>query len=793
MPINRPLPPALTKSVAVALFLVLTLACGLRKADTAYNEGRYNDALDEYRAALRKNSKNVRAKIGYQRTAPLAAEEHLRRAKAAEKAGRDELIRSEVGAAVVLDPNNAVAVDWLSRIEDAAERKRLRIETEESIDSQRAKGEGKLTLPINPRSLDGMDLNFTRKTSLREIFLQLSKNSGVNIILHASASAQDISISVDLRGLTFQRVLDTLMLQSDLFYKVMDPNTLMIFKKTPQNLSEYENKLIKTFYLSNAEVDSVRQTFNSLMPQLRVFIDKRLNAITIMAKQNDLIIAQRIVNQLDKAKAEVMVYVELLEVAQNATEAVGLMPTMDPINPTPLYRIGATLAATGISGAANTNVGAIRISKSNVMFAFPGLVLDMLKLNGDSKLLASPNVRVVSGETGEINIGDKISTTQSSIGTGSSTSSTATAASTAIASLGGVATSQTQYSYEDVGVKIKVKPRVHFNSDITLELDAEIKSLIQGSNPGRPDLSQRIIKTQARLRDGETAVFGGLLKEDEQNSLQGIWGITDIPVIGSLLGNTKKSRTKKDVIITIRAVVVRKPDLAEEDFEAFDPDQAPAVTKPFAPKPEKASILDGAAPKPKAAEPVPAAVNQPAAAATTLVAPVAPASPNLPPVAAQPSAALPPVGVPMAVAPAPDTTTKETPSTSDLVFFMSPMAGTAAKGKPVQITIYASSAQGVTGGTMELLLDSKLKLNAISPGDFLTSDGGTLEQAPGKNGLINLTFKRKTGTIDSGVLAILTLEGIESGKAAVLMQGGQYLVGNNPISARVVNAMITVE
>jgi type II secretory pathway component GspD/PulD (secretin) len=789
---NPTITPALAKSLAVSICLVLALGCGLRKAETAYNEGRYSDALDEYRAALRKDSKNIKAKIGYQRTAPLAAEEHLKRARAAQKAGRDEVVRSEVGAAVVLDPSNSVALDWLTRIEQSAERKRLKQESEESVDAERIKGEGKAILPINPRSLEGMDLNFTRKTSLREIFLQLSKNSGVNIILHASASAQDVPVSVDLRGLTFQRILDTLMLQSDLFYKVLDPNSIMVFKRTPQNLQEYENKLIKTFYLSNAEVESVRSTFNSIMPQLRLFIDKRLNAITIMAKPNDLTIAQRIVSQLDKAKAEVMIYMELLEVTQKATEQVGLLPVINPSDTTGTYRMGATLnSSTGL----NTNKGALRISKSDLQFLFPSLALDMLKTNGDGKLLASPNIRVISGEEGTINIGDKISTTQSSLSLPGASAATNTAVSSA---LGGVSAAQTQYGYEDVGVRIKVKPRVHYNGDITLELDTEIKTMIPGSVSGRPDLSQRVIKTQARLMDGETAVFGGLLKEDDLNQLQGLWGITDIPLIGKLLGNTKKERNKKDVILTIRAVIVRRPDLHEEDFEAFDPDQDPNANKPFAPKPDKAGLHEAAGVKPGPPPTVALAKVNPEASAPAVVPP---------PPAATPA----PIPAPAVVVPAPAATTqpapgeaatptqpaaeapKEVASTSELVFFMDPMSGTAPKGKPVRVTIYASGGQGVTGGTMELLVDPKLKLNAISPGDFITADAGTLTQAVGTNGTVLVTFKRRSGASDSGILATLDLEGVTPGKGTVLIQGGQYLVGANPISARVVNAMITVE
>jgi general secretion pathway protein D len=543
----------------------------------------------------------------------------------------------------------------------------------------------------------------------------------------------------------------------------------------------------------------VRSTFNSIMPQLRLFIDKRLNAITIMAKPNDLTIAQRIVSQLDKAKAEVMIYMELLEVTQKATEQVGLLPVINPSDTTGTYRMGATVnSSTGL----NTNKGALRISKSDLQFLFPSLAIDMLKTNGDGKLLASPNVRVISGEEGTINIGDKISTTQSALSLPGASTATNTAVSSA---LGGVSAAQTQYGYEDVGVKIKVKPRVHHNGDITLELDTEIKTMIPGSVSGRPDLSQRLIKTQARLMDGETAVFGGLLKEDDINQLQGLWGITDIPIIGKLLGNTKKERNKKDVILTIRAVIVRKPDLHEEDFEAFDPDQDPNANKPFAPKPDKAALPDAAGVKP-----VPPPTVAPAKVSPQAIPPatVPPPASALPPQAAPlaPPPAVTPQPVPLEVpapqsapteAPAPAQPAAEAPkevaSTSELVFFMDPMSGTAAKGKPVRVTIFASGGQGVTGGTMELLVDPKLKLNAISPGDFITADAGTLTQAVGTNGTVLVTFKRKSGASDSGILATLDLEGVTSGKGTVLIQGGQYLVGANPISARVVNAMITVE
>jgi type II secretory pathway component GspD/PulD (secretin) len=773
------------QSLGLALCLVLTLACGLHKATVAFQEGRYDDAIVEYRKALHKDPDNLEAKIGLRKASPLAAEQHLKKARDAQKHGQLELETKEVGMAVVLDPANAVAVDWLTRLEQAAERRRARTEAEDSVDAERIKGEAKNVLPINPRSLEGMDLNFTRKTSLREIFQQLSRNSGVNIVLHSSASAQDVQVSVDLRGLSFQRVLDTLMLQSDLFYKVMDANSIMVFKKTPQNLQEYENKLIRTFYLSNAEVENVRQIFNALMPQLRVFIDKRLNAITVMAKPTDLGIAQRIVNQLDKAKAEVMVYLELLEVSETTSETFGLLPVVTPTDTSGTYAIGAT--ASGAGAGLNQQTGSLSISKSSINYLFPSLRLDMAKTNGETKLLANPNVRVISGETGEVNIGDKISTTQSSIGLPSTTSSTTSSAvSSAIGSIAGVATAQTSYSYEDVGVKIKIKPRVHFNNDITIDLESEIKTLKAGGDVGRPNLSQRIIKTSARLRDGETAIFGGLLKEDEQKNLQGLWGITSIPIVGDLLANHANTKDKTDVILSIRAVVVRKPDLAEDDFEAFDPDQAPGAGKPFEPKaakvklnvpmnafPETRPVPAVPKPEPTAAKPEPSAPKP----ETPAPDPAAPATPD-------PAAPAKPDAAPAADGPAAEA--------SDLVFFMSPLSLEVPKGQTIRATLMVSGAGGLTSGTMQLRVDPKLTLKGFEAGDFLTSDNGTLQGAAGTDGNFNLTFNRKTGAMDSGTFATFDLLANATGNATILIQGGQYLVGSNPITARVVNALITV-
>ena len=772
MPISSFAP--LRKAILVAAVLLFTLGCSLHKANKAFDEGRYDEAVVEYRAALRSDPANTKARIGIKRASQRASESHLALARQAEARGYTDTVMVEVRKALVLDPDSQIAQDWLIKLEQKAAREKAEADSQEDLEAMKVKADAQNAVQLNPRSIEGIDLNFSRKTSLREIFGTLSRASGVNIISHTSY--QDQSISIDLRGLPFQRVLDTLMLQNDLFYKVIDKNTIMVFKSTPQNREQYENQIIKTYYLSYADPNELRTTLTTINPQLRVFTDKRVNAIIVKAKPLELTIVDQVIRTLDKGKAEVMVYFELMEVTENSLEQIGLLPVINASDSSGTYRVGAT-TVNNTSGM-NTNSGFVGIKTADIRVLFPNLALDFLKSNGDARLVASPNVRVSSGETGEVNIGEKISTTQSQLSlpqTGGATSSTASL-------LGGAA--QTSFSYEDVGVKIKVEPRVHNNGEITLKIDSLVTTLKSGSTPGRPDLGKREIKTSARLRDGETAIFGGLLKDEEQKSLQGIWGLADIPLIGRLIGNTRNSKAKTDVILTIRAVLVRKPVLTDQDMAPFNPEDAASKAGPFTPDATK---------KAKPVVPAPLVPGPPA--------PAQPASQPGAQASAQPASAPGAVApVPALVPPSeaiqekkPSAAPEAAPAASDLVFFMSPVAAEIKAGERVRINLTVSGGQGLSSGTLELRLPPKLRLQSLTPGEFITSDSGSLEQFPGKDGLLKLVFSRNPAGPDSGPFAILELEGLTPGNAPVLIQSGQFLVGTAPISGRWSNALVLVQ
>ncbi len=755
---------SLRAGLALGLALVF-MGCGLHRANTAYDEGRYEEALTQYREILKNDPTNIKAKIGFQRAKARAAEQYVLQAHDAERRGfNDKVIYDILRKAVVLDPENQAAGDWFLALDSKLKMKAEAEASEESVEALKAQIEGQPAIQIEPRNPAPVSLSFTTRTSLREILNTLSRSSGVNILLHTSY--QDQSVSVNLSNISFQRALDTLMMQNELFYRVMDRNTIMIFKNTQQNREQFDNVIIKTYYLSYAEPEPIRGYLVGLNPLLKIFADKRMSSISVRAKREELAVVDRIITQIDKPKAEVMVYLELMEVTQSSLEKIGLLPVIgaDAGTSQGFYRIGATIDAGGTGNQISWWPKGKRPTLADIKLLVPSIALDALKTDGDARLVASPNVRAISGEKATVNIGDKVSTTQSSISL--PTSGTTGGSAGLPAGLG-----QTTYGYENAGVKIEVEPRVHYNGEVTLKLKADVTTLKASSDPGRPNLGQRTIETYARLRDGETAIFGGLLKDEEQKNLQGVWGLSDLPVLKYLFGNTNRTRAKTDVILTVRAVVVRKPNLTAIDLAPYNPDEALTDSGPFAAR------------KPKAEKKPTITTDTSNGLATP------PSKPNTS--EAQP--ATPPPPPPAVQEKQPGTNEgQRSAQSSDLVIYVSPVVQQIKKGEKAQLSFLVSGGQGLSSGSLDVRVSPNLKLLSCNAGDWVSGDGN-IEQKPGGDGTVKVIFKRNPSGSEAGTLVVMELEGTGPGNGTVTIQGGTFMAGTTPVGGRWVNALITVE
>jgi general secretion pathway protein D len=406
-------------------------------------------------------------------------------------------------------------------------------------------------------------------------------------------------------------------------------------------------------------------------------------------------------------------------------------------------------------------------------------------------------MRIASDASATFNFGDKIF-----VVTGTPTSGTTSSSLTSqLQSAYGYGLPYgNNYQQQDVGVKIQITPRVHHNGDITLDLKSEVTSLKASNNPDRPDIGQRKLDTEVRMQNGETIIFGGLLREDEVKAKKGVWGVADIPIIGKLLGNNRKDVSKTDVLLTVRCVIVRKPDLREDDFRPFDPDFT-ALQEELEAEERANRQRDARKKLEKERE---QAAEAKAAAATQDAAPpqarqrAAAARPSEAQPKAEPGKAA--VDEPKPAGAAEETAEKTTEKTaekplaqSDLYLFLMPITSQVPKGEKQRINMMVSGGRGVTSGEFHFRVDPKLKLHGVLGADFLLNEGGAVTSETLEDGAIKVSFKRVSSASDSGIMLSLELEALEKGNAAVVVDAYKCFVGANQISAQIQNSLIEIE
>ena len=785
MPPKRHTP--LLPITALAAILAVSTGCNLYRANKAFDEGKYEEAAHSYSRLVQQNPSNVKAKMGYKRSAVLAAEGYLLQAKEAEKRGHSEVVQENIIRALRFDPQNSVALDWLAAIEEAKFRDESLKTLDEDLRAIRNRVESEPIIKLDPKepTLNEFVMN---NQPLKQVFKVLEKHFDITFLFHNQFSqGADAPIQFSAKSMSLERILDTLALQNDLYYRYIDTKTVMVFKggANAAQRAEFENQQYKTIYLDNAKPQDIATTLQRLLGQsqrIQLTPDNRLNAIIVKGRPNDVKLVTRMARQLDKAKAEVMVYVELLEVTESSMEQVGLMPVLSP-GGEGIYKIGATIDN---SGGPNINKGAIRISKEDIRFLFPSIQLDALKTSGEAKMAARQNMRIASDASATFNFGDKIF-----VVTGTPTTSSASSALSQ--QLQGYGYNNlpygNNYQQQDVGVKIQITPRVHHNDDITLDLKSEVTSLKASANADRPDIGQRKLDTEVRMQNGETIIFGGLLREDEQKSKKGIWGLADIPLIGKLVSNNRKDISKTDVLLTVRCVIVRKPDLREEDFRPFDPDFT-ALQEELEAELRANRLLE-------------ARQNAERERANAAAAESTPPSPAQPPASIQTEETQTNISGAATQQQTTDATrstevatenkAEKRPAESDLFLFLSPITSQISTGERRQINMMVSGGRGVTSGEFVFRIDPKLKLHGVTGADFLINEGGNIISGPIVDGLITVSFQRKTAASGSGTLLTLDLEATEKGNAAIMVDAYKCFMSGNPITAQIQNALIEIE
>jgi general secretion pathway protein D len=546
--------PRASLRAGIVLAAVTLAACGAtasglkhgRNAELAQN---YDRAVVEYTNVVRANPANREARTGLARVKLRAAQDHTARARRFASQERYEEAVVEYQLASELNPTDA-AVE--AALREARQRLRTKVvvaregrtELESLIERTRNMSAPGLELPPDVKLPPA--LTFGNGATARAVFLTVGRFANLSVIF--DPGFRDQPLTIDLRDTTLDNALAALTASTRTFYRVTAPRTITIVPDTPAKRREYEETVVRTFYLSNADV---KETIDLL----RVVIDIRqispttaTNAITIKDTPERIAAAAKLITAIDKARPEVVIGVELLEVDRTKLREYGLQI--------------ASPGSTGIAGSADVNrenytlANLQNLTAADVFLSgIPGIYYRLLKNDTSTRTLANPQLRTAEGMPATARFGERVPVPVTTF---------------APIAAGGVNTQPiTSFSYENIGVNIDITPRTHHDDEVTLALKVSLSRISGTGFGGLPTFGNREIATTIRLKDGETNMLAGLIRDEERAVLSGIPGLSDIPLVGRLFANNHHETQQTDIILTLTPHIVRVLELTEADLRPF--------------------------------------------------------------------------------------------------------------------------------------------------------------------------------------------------------------------------------
>ena len=594
-------------------------ATNARRAQQAEQAQDYDRAVVEYTKVARMHPDDRNAVAALQRVKLRAAQDHTVRGRRLAGLERYEEALVEYQLASELNPTDP-QVD--ASLRDIRQKLRTKVaitragrtDLQVLIDRTRDLPAPGFDLPDGAK-LPG-SLQFGNGATARAVFLTVGRFANLSVIFDAAFRDQPLS-TIDLRNLTVADALAALTASTRTFYRVTAPKTITIVPDTPGKRREYEESVVQTFYLSNADVKETIDLLRIVADIRQISAITATNGISIKDTPERLAAAAKLIAAIDKARPEVVVDVELLEVDRTHLQEYGLQI--------------ASPGSPGISGSADINRNDYRLANLKNLTAadvflsgIPGIYYRLLKNDTATRTLANPHLRMEEGLSASARFGERVPVPVTTF---------------APIAAGGINTQPiTSYNYENIGVNIDITPRLHHDDEVTLTLRVSLSSISGTGFGGLPTFGNREIATTIRLKDGETNMLAGLIRDEERTSLAGVPGLSDVPLIGRLFASNHKETQQTDIILTLTPHIVRVLDLSEADLRPYKMGRETAGA-PLGESP------GGTMPR----EELPAASETAAPPRVTLPAPAVPAQTPFP----QPlQGALPGVVLPMSTPPA---------------------------------------------------------------------------------------------------------------------------------------------
>jgi general secretion pathway protein D len=773
---RRLMRPALVLSLVAALILPALAD----KAKDIYLKGQdaearqqYEAAFDLYRQAYNLKPKDLRYRAAFERVRFQAAASLVHQGQKLRDDGKLDEAVAEFQKALAIDPSLFIAQQELTRtlkmINDQKNPPPQAAGTPSSLQRMIRDATGPVELaPISNVPITVKMLS----TKSDVVYRTVGQLAGVNVLFDPDYTPR--VINVDLNGVTLEQALEITALESKTFWRPVTSNTIFVATDNPAKRKELEQSVLKTFYLTNlsqpTELQDVVNAIRAVLDVQRVQQLLSQNALVVRGTPDQIALAEKLVEDLDKARPEVIVDIAVMQVSKDRSRTLGINPpTSATVQLQP--NINTTTTTTGTTNAGNGGTvtqstgngsnGSINLNSlanlnaTDFQVTIPAANLSAVMNNSDTKLIQNPQIRALDGQKASLKIGDRVPVATGSFQPG----------------IGGVGINplvNTQFQYLDVGVNIDITPRVHANGEVTLKIAMDVSAVTGQQNIGgisQPIIGQRKIEHEIRLKDGEANLLGGIMEDQQTKSLAGIPGLAQIPILKYLFGQTTQDHSENEIVFAIVPHIIRGPDVTELNQRPLDIGTAQTIELHRASRPQAAPAGNGA-PAGQSPSITPAPANGPATNPHT--APGQSSSPT-------------PAGTPS--------------------FLFDPPTIQATKGNTFAVNLVISGAQNVYSVPVQLNYDPKiLQLVNVSNGGFLSQDGQAVaivhreDESLGQSQITATRPPGAGGISGQGSVVTITFMAKADGQTPLtITRGGARDPGLQAITVNGAQASVTVQ
>jgi general secretion pathway protein D len=543
----------------ITLVLFALLAAGCPKGTDDYKLGRraealkdYDTALEHYQKALDSDPQNADYRFKAHQLRFDTGQYHIHLGEKAREKGELQLALAEFQKAFAIDPSSSIGEQEIRATLALIAKKEK--ENEPLPPAASALAEGPPTL----KPLSGAAINLRLSNDAKIVFETIAKIAGLTVVFDPEYPAR--RISTDLNNVSLEQALDIVALQSKSFWKALTQNIIFVTQDQPTKRRDYEDQIIKTFYLSNTVQP---QDLTEIVTGLRQMLDlKRLsqlnsqNAFIVRDTPDKIAIIEKLVADVDKAKPEVIIQVEVLQARLDRLRELGVLPGQSAtlaFTPNGPATSSSTSTTSTVSNALGLNA-LHKLSTSAYSITLPGATATAIMTDTTTKIIQNPEIRSIDGQPAKLKIGDRIPIATGSFQAGIGGTSTAGIINPLV---------NTQFQYQDTGVNIDVTPRVHPNHEVSMKITVDVSS-VTGQQPiggiQQPIISQRKIEDEIRLKEGEISILGGMIDRTEQKTLNGWPGLSKIPFFRYFVSDDKKEIQENEVLIVLIPRIVRLPE-----------------------------------------------------------------------------------------------------------------------------------------------------------------------------------------------------------------------------------------